>query len=161
MVRYRGLRIGGISGIFDNHHYHLPHFEVPPYTGNTLRSVYHSRSIDHSRMTALSRLIYDNEAALSPKMDIFLSHDWPEGVYNYGDVHRLVAVKPYFSDDINRRDLGSKPLMEVLHSLQPRFWFSAHLHVKFSAVVPHENGEVTRFLALDKVIPGRCSSYFV
>jgi lariat debranching enzyme len=69
-----------------------------------------------------------------------------------------------------RGDLGSPANQQLLESLQPDFWFSAHLHVKFPAVVPHQqqqqqqgqqqpvagNGQkVTRFLALDKCLPGR------
>ena len=44
--------------------------------------------------------------------------------------------------------------------LQPKFWFSAHLHVKFPAIVQHESENCsgdrkTRFLALDKCLPRR------
>eukprot|EP00955_Chlamydomonas_euryale_P116254 366406-Chlamydomonas_euryale.AAC.17 len=51
--------------------------------------------------------------------------------------------------------LGSPPAEELLHALKPSYWFSAHLHVKFAAVVPHGAGHATRFLALDKCLPGR------
>lgn len=52
--------------------------------------------------------------------------------------------------------LGSPPSWELLKSLRPRYWFSAHLHCKFAAVVPHgDSGEETRFLALDKCLPKR------
>ena len=44
-------------------------------------------------------------------------------------------------------NLGSEPLEEVLLKVQPKYWFSAHLHVKFAALVEHPNGQVTRFLA--------------
>ena len=60
-----------------------------------------------------------------------------------------------------------------MKQLQPSYWFAAHLHVKFAAIIPHTQEEVehpvttstihcatastrtTKFLALDKVLPGR------
>lgn len=59
------------------------------------------------------------------------------------------------ADIAQRGELGSPPAMELLRELKPRYWFSAHLHCKFAAVVPHEDGAMTRFLALDKCLPGR------
>ncbi len=47
-----------------------------------------------------------------------------------------------FRDQVERNDLGSRPLFEVMQKLQPKFWFSAHMHVKFSAYVEHF-GEVS------------------
>ena len=44
-----------------------------------------------------------------------------------------------------------------MDTVQPEFWFAAHLHCKFAALVPHgEKGEKqTKFLALDKCLPRR------
>lgn len=44
--------------------------------------------------------------------------------------------------------------MELLLDLKPSYWFSAHLHTKFPAIVNHDDG-VTKFLALDKCLPRR------
>ncbi|CAG9127965.1 unnamed protein product [Plutella xylostella] len=48
-----------------------------------------------------------------------------------------------------------QPALRLLSLLKPDYWFSAHLHVKFAAVVPHTDGTWTRFLALDKCLPRR------
>jgi lariat debranching enzyme len=42
-----------------------------------------------------------------------------------------------------------------VQELRPRYWFAAHMHVKFAALVPHADGCETRYLALDKPIPRR------
>lgn len=70
-------------------------------------------------------------------MDIMLSHDWPAGIWDYGHRDRLLRTKPYFREDMQSGKLGNPPLMHLLMSIKPRFWFSAHLHVKFGATVQH------------------------
>ncbi len=57
---------------------------------------------------------------------------------------------------IETNQLGSKAGEQLLHALKPLYWFSAHLHTKFSALVPHPDGHhPTKFLALDKCLPRR------
>lgn len=60
----------------------------------------------------------------------------------------------YFREDIESNQLGSPPAMKLLNELKPDYWFSAHLHCQFSALVKHEDSE-TKFLALDKCLPKR------
>ncbi|ESO87783.1 hypothetical protein LOTGIDRAFT_175935 [Lottia gigantea] len=97
---------------------------------------------------------------VSRPIDIFLSHDWPRGIYNYGNVKELLRKKSFFAEEIEQNKLGSEPNEELLHVLKPDYWFAAHLHVKFPAIVQHQtnNGEeekLTKFLSLDKCLPRR------
>ncbi|CAH1790084.1 unnamed protein product [Owenia fusiformis] len=148
VIQFGGIRIGGLSGIFKGTDYMRGHFERPPYDNNTKRSAYHVRNIDVFRLKQITR-----------DLDIFLSHDWPRGVYNYGDVAGLLRAKKYFKDEVNQNKLGSPAAEELLHYLQPQYWFSAHLHVKFAAIVQHESSgstaKTTKFLSLDKCLPKR------
>jgi len=51
--------------------------------------------------------------------------------------------------DINEGKLGSKPTRELLDELKPTYWFAAHLHCKFAAIVNHTpDDNVTIFLML-------------
>lgn len=144
VVTYKGVRIGGISGIYKGFDYFKGHFEKPPYDNDAIRSVYHYRQQEIFRLQQLS-----------PQIDIIMSHDWPTDVYNYGNAGQLIKFKPHFRDEIHDNKLGSKPLFELLKKLQPKYWFSGHLHCKFAAVIPHDDGIETKFLALDKCLPNR------
>lgn len=97
-----------------------------------------------------------------------LSHDWPASITKHGNVGQLVRWKPHFRSDIDRGELGSPASDVLLNNLQPRYWFSGHLHCKFPAVVPHgsttqnqQTPNTTRFLALDKCLPRRDFLQFI
>ncbi|VDL85500.1 unnamed protein product [Schistocephalus solidus] len=146
VVQFAGLRIAGLSGIYKQHDYPMGHFERPPYSEATKRSVYHLRSIEVFRLGQLAR-----------RVDIVLSHDWPRGIYNYGETKELLQRKRHFYEEVNSNTLGSPPGEQLLCRLRPRYWFSAHLHCKFAAVVAHSDPQrdTTKFLALDKCLPSR------
>ncbi|XP_052879698.1 uncharacterized protein LOC108466430 [Gossypium arboreum] len=71
-------------------------------------------------------------------------------------------LKSHPSSDCNFRQSGMKEIWIASMCLQnigrwKSFWiyYSAHLHCKFTALVEHEEGgQVTKFLALDKCLPG-------
>eukprot|EP00999_Lentomonas_sp_LEN2_P001629 NODE_269_length_1763_cov_64.907090_g241_i0.p1 GENE.NODE_269_length_1763_cov_64.907090_g241_i0~~NODE_269_length_1763_cov_64.907090_g241_i0.p1 ORF type:complete len:415 (-),score=48.84 NODE_269_length_1763_cov_64.907090_g241_i0:79-1323(-) len=144
VVQFGGLRIGGLSGIFNPSHYRSAHFERPPFNESTLRSIYHTREHQIFKMSQYNK-----------PLDIVMSHDWPEGIAQHGNIDELLRRKPYFRQEIQSSSLGSPPLRYLLYRLEPRYWFSAHLHVKFPAIVNHGQGSTTKFLALDKVLPRR------
>lgn len=66
VINYKGLRIGGVSGVHSPRNFHLDHFERSPYTENTVRSVYDYREQDFTRLMQISESI-----------DIMISHEWP------------------------------------------------------------------------------------
>lgn len=98
-------------------------------------------------------------------IDIFISHDWPAGIAHYGNKAALVGHKPFLEREIEDGSLGNAPAAELLHLLRPKYWFSAHLHTKFAAVIPHptssttgtssSSSPTTKFLALSKCLPGQ------
>ncbi|XP_031417168.1 lariat debranching enzyme isoform X1 [Clupea harengus] len=149
VVRYKGIRIGGLSGIFKFHDYRKGHYEFPPYSPETLRSVYHVRNVDVFKLKQLQM-----------PMDVFLTHDWPQGIYHYGCIQELIRKKKFLQQEVESSTLGSPAAAELLAHLKPSYWFSAHLHVKFAAHMEHEakgqNGpRTTKFLSLDKCLPHR------
>lgn len=145
VIKVGGIKIAGISGIYKGYNFHKGRHEFSPYNDETKRSVYHVRKLDVFRLKQIS----------SP-IDICLSHDWPRGVYNFGDVEKLLRVKSFFEEEISQNKLGSPPCEELLNHIKPSYWFSAHLHCKFSALIPHETTDrFTKFLALDKCLPKR------
>ena len=147
VINFGGLRIAGVSGIFKGYDFRTGYWEQAPFTDDSLHSAHHQREFDFWRLQHL--------CGGSP-VDIFMSHDWPEGIYDHGDKAALLRRKRHFEEDISRKSLGSPPSMRLLESLRPRFWFAGHLHVKFAALVRHIGHEWdTRFLALDKPLPGR------
>ncbi|CAF4925190.1 unnamed protein product [Pieris macdunnoughi] len=144
VVQFGNLRLGGLSGIFKNHDYLQGLWESPPYTPNSLRSVYHIRSLDVFRLSQLKE-----------KVHVMLSHDWPRGITNYGDKNNLLRRKPFFREDIESNKLGSPPAEQLLNQVKPDYWFAAHLHCQFAALVKHDDNSETKFLALDKCLPKR------
>ncbi|KAK7804282.1 hypothetical protein U0070_006673 [Myodes glareolus] len=161
VVKYRGVRIGGISGIFKSHDYRKGHFECPPYNSSTIRSIYHVRNIEVYKLKQVCEKIFFLFFKLKQPIDIFLSHDWPRSIYHYGNKKQLLKTKSFFRQEVENNTLGSPAASELLEHLKPSYWFSAHLHVKFAALMRHQAtdkeqaGKETKFLALDKCLPHR------
>ncbi|KAK6524494.1 hypothetical protein TWF281_011401 [Arthrobotrys megalospora] len=134
VVNVNGIRIAGVSGIYNENNYRRPRNEKPPFDDRSMRSAYHYRAHELFKLNSLSG-----------DVDIFVSHDWPEGITKYGNEAKLLAVKQHFRKEAAEGRLGSPPLMGVLRKLKPSYWFAAHMHVKFPAVVDH--GEAPRQVA--------------
>ena len=147
VVNFAGLRIGAVSGIYKGYDAHLGHFERLPYDRSTVTSIYHTRDIDAFRLMQITATPTDPQP-----LDIVLSHDWPQNIHSCGNVGKLLRMKPHFRQDIEQNHLGNPLYQPLVNHLKPRFWFSAHLHVKFEALINHSPNITTRFLALDKPV---------
>ena len=125
-VWFRGLQIGGLSGIFNRLSFQRNeiHDEKLPYDYSTLKTVYHIKPKNFLKMNLMNKDI-----------DIGLSHDWPSEIEQFGNVKQLIRKKPFFKADIEKGELGSPLNRYLIHYLEARYWFSAHLHVKFEAKI--------------------------
>ena len=54
VVQFGGLRIAGLSGIYNAGHYSSGHYESPPYDRSTVRSAYHVRDLEVYRLLKVS-----------------------------------------------------------------------------------------------------------
>lgn len=165
VLRYKNVRIAGLTGIFCDRCVQRSHDERLPLDNNAVRHVYHSRFVDAWRMMQVRT-----------RPELVMSHDWPRGVEHYGDIRTLLKIKPFFRQDIDSQQLGNDLHRHVLSALRPAYWFAGHLHVKYKARVhfpPESNaafpgskrnpthanlpnfGQASEFLALDKCLPRR------
>ncbi|KAI9313961.1 lariat debranching enzyme, C-terminal domain-containing protein [Dichotomocladium elegans] len=160
VVNYKGLRIGGISGIYNPREYFKGHYERFPYKYADLKTIYHIRDYEVTKLMQIKQ-----------PMDIFLSHDWPNGIEQCGDLMTLLRIKPYFRQEVQQGRLGNPYNTELLKKIKPQWWFAAHLHIGYPAIVDHakeadsqktlvkaspdQTENITRFLALDKCLPRR------
>lgn len=155
------VTVCGLSGIYDKRDLHKGRFELAPYDRSSERSIYHTRQFDANRLFLLPS---------AKPVRFFLSHDWPVNVVPKGTARteQLLRKKPFFREDVDKGELGSPVLRDLLCKLRPSYWFSAHLHVKFATEVVEEQDEdlcleeeeedrprTTKFLALDKIVKGR------
>ena len=114
------LSIGGITGIFKPEHFQWAHHEQPPYSEGAKRSVYHIREFECWKLQHYSQTLQSVPSStisgFGPSCDIFLSHDWPGGIWDYGDRAGLLRRKPFLATDIQSGRLGAPPLwLSLIH----------------------------------------------
>ncbi|RAL01295.1 RNA lariat debranching enzyme [Aspergillus ibericus CBS 121593] len=126
VIRCGPLRIAGMSGIWKGYDYRKPHFERLPYNRDDIQSIYHVRELDVRKLLQIRT-----------QVDLGLSHDWPKQVERCGDYVTLFRQKKGFREDSENGRLGNMAAKHVLDRLRPAYWFSAHLHVRFAALIQH------------------------
>ena len=88
-----------------------------------------------------------------------MSHDWPRSIEHHGNLKNLLSCKKFLRSDVESGNLGSPPMMGLLKTLKPAWWFSAHLHVRYEAKVTHvpqseqtEGSEVKKVENPDEIV---------
>lgn len=123
VLRFGPLRIAGMSGIWKGFDYRKTHYERLPFSQDDIKSFYHVREIDVRKLLQIREPV-----------DVGLSHDWPRAVENHGNAKALWNMKPDFERESRDGSLGNPAATYVMDRLRPAYWFSAHMHCKFSAV---------------------------
>jgi hypothetical protein len=108
------MKNSSFSSIFEGNNYHFPFQNKQFLTDNSSSSSQNSRILSS-----------------------FPSYYSPLHPFNISIFRRLLSSKSFFSDDISRADLGSPFSSYLLDLLKPRFWLSAHLHVKLASKIYH------------------------
>ena len=136
VINVKGLRIGGISGIFNKFDYFKGHFEK---NENDKKSIYHLREFEIAKISHVKN-----------KIDIFMTHDWPTNLINEKDYNKVFKIKPHFKEQINEGILGSFPGEFILNSLKPHFFICGHMHFYYNTKIND-----TKIYAFDKCLKRR------
>ncbi|KAK3320792.1 lariat debranching enzyme domain-containing protein [Cercophora scortea] len=127
VLRLGPLRIAGMSGIWKGFDYRKPHHERLPFGADDVKSFYHIREVDVRKLLQLRT-----------QVDIGISHDWPRAVERHGNQKHLWNMKPDFERESLDGSLGNPAAAYAMDRLRPAYWFSAHMHCKFSAIKTYE-----------------------
>lgn len=130
VLRLGPLRIAGMSGIWKGFDYNKTHHERVPFNADDVKSFYHVRELDVRKLLLLQT-----------QVDVGLSHDWPREVEQHGDEKWLFNKKPDFRADARDGRLGNLAAKYVMDRLRPPYWFSAHMHIKFPALVKYGDAQ--------------------
>ncbi|KAI0130357.1 lariat debranching enzyme, C-terminal domain-containing protein [Xylariales sp. AK1849] len=149
VLRFGPIRIAGMSGIWKGFDYNKPHIERLPFNQDDIKGFYHVREFDVRKLLLIREQI-----------DVGLSHDWPRAIEGHGDSKNLWRMKPDFRQESLDGTLGNPAAAYVLDRLRPAYWFSAHMHCKFSAVKKYEATtsepmDAQPTVAIAEVIPGQ------
>eukprot|EP00474_Spongospora_subterranea_P004430 CRZ04888.1 hypothetical protein [Spongospora subterranea] len=133
-VRFGGLRIAGISGVYDQERFDTGYHEPFPLRADDLRT------FPFTRQAELFKL-----RQISGGVDLVLSYDWPTGVTRHldDDGGSLFERYPHVAGG-NGRAVGNPHLDSVLKHLQPQYWIAGRHYVDFTSRIEHDSEQVLK-----------------
>ena len=140
LINVKGLRIGGVSGIFNKNDYFKGHFEKDEKEiKGDKKSIFHLREFEIAKISHIKN-----------KIDIFMTHDWPTNLVNEKDMNNIIKIKPAFKEDLTKGTLGSFPGEFILQFLKPNYFICGHMHFFYTNKIND-----TQIYAFDKCLKNR------
>ena len=140
LINVKGIRIGGVSGIYNKYDYFRGHFEK---NENEIKG--DKKTIFHLREFEIAKMSHINN-----KIDILMTHDWPTNLVSDEDKDYVFKKKPHFKNDIIEGTLGSFPGEFLLKFLQPKYFICGHMHFYYKNKIDN-----TEIFAFDKCLNKR------
>jgi len=140
VINVKGIRIAGISGIFNKFDYFRGHFEKDE---NDIKG--DKKSIFHLREFEVAKMSY-----IKSHIDIFMTHDWPTNLINEKDKNKIFKLRPHFKEEIKAGTLGSFPGEFLLQYLKPNYFICGHMHFYYTTKIND-----TEIYAFDKCLNKR------
>ena len=140
VINVKGIRIAGISGIFNKFDYFRGHFEKDERDIKCdKKSIFHLREFEVAKMSYIKNHI-----------DIFMTHDWPTNLINEKDKNKIFKLRPHFKEEIKEGTLGSFPGEFLLQYLKPNYFICGHMHFYYTNKIND-----TEIYAFDKCLNKR------
>ncbi len=141
-INFKGIKICGISGIYNYFDYFKGHFEKN--IANNIKSIFHVREFDIAKLSFIKQ-----------KIDIFVSHDWPTNIISKEDLNDILKINSNWNNDILKGKLGSFPNEFLLKMLKPKNWACGHMHFYYKNIIYHNDDSQTNVFCLDKCLNKR------
>ena len=140
IINVKGIRIAGVSGIFNKFDYFRGNFEQNENDiKGDKKSIFHLREFEVAKMSHVKN-----------KIDIFMTHDWPTNLINDKDKDDIIKLFPFNKETINDGTLGAFTGEFLLKYLQPNYYICGHMHFYYSNTINN-----TKVFAYDKCLNNR------
>ena len=140
LINVKGLRIGGVSGIYNKYDYFRGNFEKnEAEIKGDKKTIFHLREFEIVKMSHIKN-----------KIDILMTHDWPTNLVSNEDRENVFKKKPHFKNDIIEGTLGSFPGEFMLKYLKPKYFVCGHMHFYYDNRIND-----TEIFAFDKCLNKR------
>lgn len=130
-LNVKGIKIGGLTGVFDQEKYKTPLSQIPCYDWK----YYRKNSV---------------EALKDENIDILLLHEWPALNEDYE-----IITEDNVPENLKRRN--ATPANFLINEIKPKFVFAGHLHNSYAEAVNKKTG--SRFIGLKCITEKEGSVY--